>query len=135
MSNPSSQVSSISPISSIGEENNNKLLKEDNLQNNKKTDDNLSNELNIQVAVRCRGRNDREVKLKSPIIVSIPSGDHQPDLKSKRRIKEVSMNLSGETGISAQLNAKSIYLIKFLGQIASKTKSSMKLLNHYLTIL
>lgn len=106
MSNPSSQVSSISPISSIGEENNNKLLKEDNLQNNKKTNDNLSNELNIQVAVRCRGRNDREVKLKSPIIVSIPSGDHQPDLKSKQRIKEVSMNLSGETGFSAQLNAK-----------------------------
>ncbi|SGZ38505.1 uncharacterized protein HGUI_00705 [Hanseniaspora guilliermondii] len=107
MSNPSSQVSSISSISSIGEKStNNKKINEENAKNNNKSGDDISNELNIQVAVRCRGRNDREVKLKSPIIVSMPTDEFQEGLKPKRRIKEVSINLSGETGISAQLNSK-----------------------------
>lgn len=118
MSNPSSRISSMSSTSGFGhlENTENFKLKDDTPPIINKSDDEISNELNIQVAVRCRGRNDREVKLKSPIIVSIPT-DHayQTNLQPKRRIKEVSINLSEETGISAQLNSKKYMLDQVFG--------------------
>ncbi|XBW34715.1 hypothetical protein QEN19_000282 [Hanseniaspora menglaensis] len=73
-------------------------------------------ELNILVAVRCRGRNDREVKLKSPVVVSIPESDfNKKGRYANNKIKEVSLNLSEETGISAQLNSKKYLLDQVFG--------------------
>ena len=105
--------------SSSGLAENNKdiyTVKEDMTPINNGNDEEMSNELNIQVAVRCRGRNGREVKLKSPIIVSIPSGhSYQNSVQPKKKVKEVSINLSEEIGISAQLNSKKYLLDQVFG--------------------
>lgn len=73
-------------------------------------------ELNILVAVRCRGRNDREVQLKSPVVVTIPDNSlQQQGIRFSNKVKEVCLNLSDETGISAQLNSKKYLLDQVFG--------------------
>lgn len=117
MSNLPSRISSVSSSSGLVENNKDIFTaKEDITPINNGNDEEMSNELNIQVAVRCRGRNDREVKLKSPIIVSIPNDhNYQTSVQPKRKIKEVSINLSEEIGISAQLNSKKYLLDQVFG--------------------
>ncbi|CAI4059772.1 kinesin motor protein CIN8 SKDI_05G0100 [Saccharomyces kudriavzevii IFO 1802] len=68
-------------------------------------------ELNITVAVRCRGRNEREIGMKSSVVVNVP------DITGS---KEVSINTTGDTGITAQMNAKRYTVDKVFGPGASQ---------------
>ncbi|KAL6942480.1 hypothetical protein ACO0QE_003655 [Hanseniaspora vineae] len=73
-------------------------------------DTNSAEELNILVAVRCRGRNDREAKSKSPVVVTIPESD-----ESDKKPKEICLNTTGDIGITAQLNAKTYTVDRVFG--------------------
>ncbi|CCH58513.1 hypothetical protein TBLA_0A07230 [Henningerozyma blattae CBS 6284] len=68
-------------------------------------------ELNITVAVRCRGRNEREVQAKSSVVVSVP------DIMGSN---EVSINTSDEVGIAAHMNSKTYTVDKVFGPSASQ---------------
>ncbi|CAI4038408.1 hypothetical protein SMKI_05G0170 [Saccharomyces mikatae IFO 1815] len=68
-------------------------------------------ELNITVAVRCRGRNEREISMKSSVVVNVP------DITGS---KEISINTTGDTGITAQMNAKRYTVDKVFGPGASQ---------------
>lgn len=68
-------------------------------------------ELNITVAVRCRGRNEREVKAKSSVVVTVP------DITGS---SEVSINTTGDIGITAQMNSKTYTVDKVFGPSASQ---------------
>ncbi|SCU87605.1 LAME_0D10748g1_1 [Lachancea meyersii CBS 8951] len=68
-------------------------------------------ELNITVAVRCRGRNQKEVDARSSVVVALP------DVTGKN---EVSINTSGETGIAAQLSSKIYTVDKVFGPSADQ---------------
>ncbi|CAI4060721.1 hypothetical protein SUVZ_05G0110 [Saccharomyces uvarum] len=68
-------------------------------------------ELNITVAVRCRGRNEREIGMKSSVVVNVP------DITGS---EEVSINTTGDTGITAQMNAKRYTVDKVFGPGASQ---------------
>ena len=104
------------PHSSQGSlKDNQNLITEKNNKNNVSSASE-GDELNILVAVRCRGRNDREVKLKSPVVVTIPENElYKQGSYSNNKIKEVCLNLSDETGISAQLNSKKYLLDEVFG--------------------
>ncbi|OBA26308.1 kinesin-domain-containing protein [Hanseniaspora valbyensis NRRL Y-1626] len=104
------------PHSSQGSlKDNQNLITEKNNKNNVSSASE-GDELNILVAVRCRGRNDREVKLKSPVVVTIPENElYKQSSYSNNKIKEVCLNLSDETGISAQLNSKKYLLDEVFG--------------------
>ncbi|AMD20159.1 HCR009Cp [Eremothecium sinecaudum] len=73
--------------------------------------DNSSEELNITVAVRCRGRNEREIKAKSAVVVTVP------DVKGSN---EVSINTSGDVGIAAKMNARTYTVDKVFGPSADQ---------------
>lgn len=68
-------------------------------------------ELNITVAVRCRGRNEREIKAKSSVVVSVPDviGSH-----------EVAINTTDDLGITAQMNSKTYAVDKVFGPSANQ---------------
>ncbi|CCK72966.1 kinesin motor protein CIN8 KNAG_0M01130 [Huiozyma naganishii CBS 8797] len=68
-------------------------------------------DINITVAVRCRGRNKREIEAKSPIVVTVPDVTTTP---------EVSINTSGGSGIEAQLQAKTYTVDKVYGPDSSQ---------------
>ncbi|CEP63378.1 kinesin motor protein CIN8 LALA0_S08e01046g [Lachancea lanzarotensis] len=68
-------------------------------------------ELNITVAVRCRGRNQKEVEARSSVVVRVP------DVTGEN---EVSINTSGETGIAAHLNSKTYTVDKVFGPSADQ---------------
>ncbi|SCU80130.1 LAFA_0B07668g1_1 [Lachancea sp. 'fantastica'] len=68
-------------------------------------------ELNITVAVRCRGRNQKEVEARSSVVVTVP------DVTGEN---EVSINTSGETGIAAQLNSRTYTVDKVFGPSADQ---------------
>ncbi|SCU80965.1 LADA_0B10484g1_1 [Lachancea dasiensis] len=70
-----------------------------------------SEELNITVAVRCRGRNEKEIEARSSVVVAIP------DLTGSN---EVSINTTGETGIAAQINSKTYTVDKVFGPSADQ---------------
>lgn len=69
-------------------------------------------ELNITVAVRCRGRNEREIKAKSSVVVSVP------DVTGSN---EVSINTSGDVGIAAQINSKTYTVDEVFGPSATQS--------------
>ena len=67
-------------------------------------------ELNITVAVRCRGRNQREVNLRSPIVVSIPKVDPN-DISQKPTITistppSIKSNIDSTTTTTTQLTSR-----------------------------
>lgn len=68
-------------------------------------------ELNITVAVRCRGRNEREIKAKSSVVVSVP------DVTGST---EISINTSEDVGITAQMNSKTYTVDKVFGPSANQ---------------
>lgn len=68
-------------------------------------------ELNITVAVRCRGRNEKEVKARSSVVVAVP------DVTGTN---EVSINTTGDTGITAQINSKTYTVDKVFGPSADQ---------------
>lgn len=68
-------------------------------------------ELNILVAVRCRGRNEREIKAKSSVVVDVP------DTMGKN---EVSINTTDDVGIAAKMNSKIYTVDKVFGPSASQ---------------
>ncbi|KAL3235263.1 Kinesin-like protein CIN8 [Nakaseomyces bracarensis] len=70
-----------------------------------------SEELNILVAVRCRGRNEREIKAKSSVVVDVP------DAMGKN---EVSINTTDDVGIAAKMNSKTYTVDKVFGPSASQ---------------
>ncbi|SCU79591.1 LANO_0A06810g1_1 [Lachancea nothofagi CBS 11611] len=70
-----------------------------------------ADELNITVAVRCRGRNEKEVGARSSVVVAVP------DVTGTN---EVSINTSGETGIAAQINSKVYTVDKVFGPSADQ---------------
>lgn len=72
----------------------------------------MSQDLNITVAVRCRGRNKREIDQKSSIIVTVP------DISGSN---EVIINTTGDTGITAQLNSKTYTVDKVFGPSANQS--------------
>lgn len=69
-------------------------------------------ELNITVAVRCRGRNEREINAKSSVVVSVP------DVTGSN---EVSINTTGDIGITAQINSKTYMVDKVFGPSANQS--------------
>lgn len=69
-------------------------------------------ELNITVAVRCRGRNEREIKAKSSVVVSVP------DVTGSN---EVSINTTGDVGIAAQINSKTYTVDEVFGPSATQS--------------
>lgn len=69
-------------------------------------------ELNITVAVRCRGRNEREIKAKSSVVVSVP------DVTGSN---EVSINTTGDVGITAQINSKTYTVDEVFGPSANQS--------------
>lgn len=71
-----------------------------------------SEELNITVAVRCRGRNEKEIKAKSSVVVNCP------DMTGSN---EVSINTSGDLGITARLNSKTYTVDKVFGPSADQS--------------
>ena len=71
----------------------------------------MSQDLNITVAVRCRGRNKREIEQKSNIVVKVP------DISGSN---EVIINTTGDIGITAQLNSKKYLVDKVFGPSASQ---------------
>lgn len=117
--NVSSSVSSISSNSEIQTQSFQGSVKEKQnsiTENKKSAPPPEGDELNILVAVRCRGRNDREVHLKSPVVVTIPDNSlQQQGIRFSNKVKEVCLNLSDETGISAQLNSKKYLLDQVFG--------------------
>ncbi|SMN22956.1 similar to Saccharomyces cerevisiae YEL061C CIN8 Kinesin motor protein involved in mitotic spindle assembly and chromosome segregation [Maudiozyma saulgeensis] len=72
----------------------------------------MSQDLNITVAVRCRGRNQREVAQKSSIVVTVPNVSGA---------NEVIINTTGDVGIAAQLNSKRYTVDKVFGPSASQS--------------
>ncbi|SCW01483.1 LAFE_0E00628g1_1 [Lachancea fermentati] len=68
-------------------------------------------ELNITVAIRCRGRNEKEIKAKSSVVVSVP------DVMGSN---EVSLNTTGDVGIAAQMNSKTYTVDKVFGPSADQ---------------
>ncbi|SCU81865.1 LAMI_0B07998g1_1 [Lachancea mirantina] len=68
-------------------------------------------ELNITVAIRCRGRNKLEIRAKSPVVVTVPdvTGSGQ-----------VSINTSGDVGIAAQMSYKTYMVDKVFGPSADQ---------------
>ncbi|CCE65602.1 hypothetical protein TPHA_0M00240 [Tetrapisispora phaffii CBS 4417] len=72
-----------------------------------------TDEMNIMVAVRCRGRNKREIKSKSSVIVSVP------DVMGSN---EISINTSDDivSGLTAQLNSKTYTVDKVFGPSANQ---------------
>ncbi|CAR27056.1 hypothetical protein ZYGR_0I03290 [Zygosaccharomyces rouxii] len=68
-------------------------------------------ELNITVAVRSRGRNEREIRAKSSVVVSVPDvmGSH-----------EVAINTTDDVGITAQMNSKTYAVDKVFGPSANQ---------------
>ncbi|CAL9736754.1 kinesin-like protein Cin8p [Monosporozyma servazzii] len=64
--------------------------------------------MNITVAVRCRGRNKREIDAKSPVIVTVP------DSTTNNYPNEVSINTTDDIGITAKLNSKTYKVDKVL---------------------
>lgn len=69
-------------------------------------------ELNITVSVRCRGRNEREIKAKSSVVVTVP------DVTGSN---EVSINTTDELGITAQMNSKTYTVDKVFGPSADQS--------------
>ena len=72
----------------------------------------MSQDLNITVAVRCRGRNKREIEQKSNIVVKVP------DISGSN---EIIINTTGDIGITAQLNSKKYLVDKVFGPSASQS--------------
>ncbi|KAH7609164.1 Kinesin motor domain profile [Nakaseomyces glabratus] len=68
-------------------------------------------ELNILVAVRCRGRNEREIKAKSSVVVDVPDNGVT---------NEVSINTTDDVGIAAKMNSKTYTVDKVFGPSASQ---------------
>lgn len=71
-----------------------------------------SEELNITVAVRCRGRNEREIKARSSVVVSVP------DITGS---SQVAINTTDDVGITAQMNSKTYTVDKVFGPSANQT--------------
>ena len=71
-----------------------------------------SEDLNITVAVRCRGRNEKEIKAKSSVVVNCP------DVTGSN---EVSINTSGDIGITARMNSKTYTVDKVFGPSADQS--------------
>ncbi|CCF60644.1 hypothetical protein KAFR_0L00370 [Kazachstania africana CBS 2517] len=69
-------------------------------------------ELNITVAVRCRGRNQREIDAKSSVVVTVP------DIMGS---KEVAINTSEDIGFTAQMNSKTYTVDKVFGPSATQS--------------
>lgn len=69
-------------------------------------------ELNITVAVRCRGRNEREIKARSSVVVSVP------DVTGS---SQVAINTTDDVGITAQMNSKTYTVDKVFGPSANQT--------------
>lgn len=69
------------------------------------------NELNITVTVRCRGRNEREIKAKSSVVVTVPdiTGSNQ-----------VSVNTTDDMGITGKMNSKTYVVDKVFGPSADQ---------------
>lgn len=65
--------------------------------------------MNITVAVRCRGRNKREIDAKSPVIVTVPESSSPNNYPN-----EVSINTTDDIGITAKLNSKTYKVDKVL---------------------
>lgn len=65
---------------------------------------------NIQVVVRCRGRNAKETSTKSPVVVHVADGEGE----------EVIVNASDDTGVTAQLNSKAYRFDNVFGPIADQ---------------
>lgn len=74
--------------------------------------DDSTEELNITVAVRCRGRNEREIKAKSSVVVSVP------DVTGSN---EISINTTDDVGITAQINSKTYTVDKVFGPSANQS--------------
>ncbi|GMM32789.1 Kip1 protein [Saccharomycopsis crataegensis] len=64
---------------------------------------------NINVVVRCRGRNRQEIQAKSPVVVKIPTNFDEGVPT------EISINTSNETGISADISSKTFTVDKVYG--------------------
>ncbi|CDO93442.1 unnamed protein product [Kluyveromyces dobzhanskii CBS 2104] len=71
-----------------------------------------ADELNITVAVRCRGRNEKEIKAKSAVVVNCPN---------ITGANEVSINTSGDIGITARMNSKTYTVDKVFGPSADQS--------------
>lgn len=65
---------------------------------------------NIQVVVRCRGRNAKETSIKSTVVVNVEDEEGT----------EVVLNPTNDTGVSAQLNSKTYSFDKVFGPIADQ---------------
>lgn len=65
---------------------------------------------NIQVVVRCRARNDKETKAKSPVVVHVNDEEGE----------EILLNPSNETGVSAKLNSKTYKFDKVFGAMSDQ---------------
>ncbi|AAS51237.1 ACR010Cp [Eremothecium gossypii ATCC 10895] len=74
--------------------------------------DDAQEELNITVAVRCRGRNEREIKAKSSVVVTVP------DVTGSN---EVSINTTDEVGIAAKMNSRTYTVDKVFGPSADQS--------------
>lgn len=75
--------------------------------------------MNITVAVRCRGRNKREIDAKSPVIVSVPNTTASINHASTYP-NEVSVNTTDDIGITAKLNSKTYKVDKVFGPNVSQ---------------
>ena len=89
-----------------------------------KHDTNSAEELNIIVAVRCRGRNDREARNKSPVVVTIPESD-----ELDKKPKEVCLNTTGDIGIAARLNSKTYTVDRVFGPNSDQEKVFTEIAN------
>jgi len=65
---------------------------------------------NIQVVVRCRGRNAKETSIKSPVVINVDDEESN----------EVVLNPSNDTGVSAQLNSKTYAFDKVFGPMSDQ---------------
>ncbi|CAM9021115.1 unnamed protein product [Wickerhamomyces anomalus] len=65
---------------------------------------------NIQVVVRCRGRNAKETSIKSTVVVNVEDEEGS----------EVALNPSNDTGVSAQLNSKTYAFDKVFGPMSDQ---------------
>ncbi|CCH42516.1 Kinesin-like protein [Wickerhamomyces ciferrii] len=81
---------------------------------------------NIQVVVRCRGRNAKETSIKSAVVVHVKDDEGQ----------DVVLNPSNETGVAAQLTSKTYTFDKVFGpgsdQQAIFNKAAIPLFNDFL---
>ncbi|AET38537.1 kinesin motor protein CIN8 Ecym_3020 [Eremothecium cymbalariae DBVPG len=73
--------------------------------------DDGNEELNITVAVRCRGRNEREIKAKSAVVVTVP------DVTGSN---EVSINTTGDIGIAGKMNSRTYTVDQVFGPSADQ---------------